>query len=150
MIHYAEPVTGKDFFAREDIISELVKSAESIKQGYRQNIAIVGSGLIGKSSLLLHFLNSLNNDKQFLPVYIDLQCLSVKEFALKFINSAFYNALKKRTDIGQSTDMVEMLEIAHTIFPKSCDWSCLNNINFFSFNCKFYILWFFIMLFYFN
>ncbi len=121
MIHYTEPVVGKDFFAREDIISELVKSAQNIKQGYRQNIAIVGSSLIGKSSLLLHFLSSLNTDKQLLPVYIDLQCLNVKEFAFKFINSAFYNALKKYADIGQSTSIVELLESAHTIFPKSCE-----------------------------
>jgi len=121
MIHYTEPVVGKDFFAREDIISELVKSAQNIQQGYRQNIAIVGSSLIGKSSLLLHFLSSLNKDKQLLPIYIDLQCLNVKEFALKFINSAFYNALKKSTDIGQSTDIVELLESAYSIFPKSCD-----------------------------
>ena len=121
MIHYTEPAVGKDFFAREDIIGELIKSAQSIKDGYRQNIAIVGNSLIGKSSLLLHFLSGLKDDKELLPVYIDLQCLSVKEFALKFINSAFYNALKKRADIGQSTDIVQLLETARTIFPKSCD-----------------------------
>ena len=121
MIHYTEPAVGKDFFAREDIIGELIKSAQSIKQGYRQNIAIVGNSLIGKSSLLLHFLSGLKDDKELLPVYIDLQCLSVKEFALKFINSAFYNALKKHTDIVQSTDIVQLLETAHTIFPKSYD-----------------------------
>jgi AAA+ ATPase superfamily predicted ATPase len=121
MIHYAEPVTGKYFFAREDIISELAKSAESIKQGYRQNIAIVGSSLIGKSSLLLHFLGSLSNDKYIIPVYIDMQCANIREFILKFIKSAFYNTVKKRINISPPADIDQLLENAQAIFPKSCD-----------------------------
>jgi hypothetical protein len=121
MIHYAEPVTGKDFFAREDIISELAKSAESIKQGYRQNIAIVGNSLIGKSSLLLHFLGSLSDDKNVIPVYIDMQCANVKEFISAFIKSAFYNALKKQVDVKLPADTDSLLENAKAIFPKSYD-----------------------------
>jgi AAA+ ATPase superfamily predicted ATPase len=121
MINYAEPVIGKDFFARDDIVSELLKSAEGIKQGYRQNIAIIGSSLIGKSSLLLRFLGDLNRDKQIFPIYIDMQNLGVKEFAEKIINIALYNLLKKDSGMEPPLDTESLIKAAKDLFPKTCD-----------------------------
>jgi AAA+ ATPase superfamily predicted ATPase len=121
MIHYYEPVVGKDFFAREDIISDLVKSADAITKEYRQNIAIVGSGLIGKSSLLLHFLNILNNSEKILPVYIDLKGITFREFGLNFIRNIFYHAIKKHTAFEHSPDISCILKNAQRIYPKSCE-----------------------------
>jgi DNA-binding Lrp family transcriptional regulator len=123
MRHYTEPVTGKDFFAREDIFADLVKSAHSIKQGYRQNIALIGSGLIGKSSILLHFLNSLSNDQEIMPVYLDISQASFKEFALSFINSLFYHAMKRHIKAEEMPDAETLIKNAQKIFPQSHDMS---------------------------
>ncbi len=121
MIKYSEPVTGKDFFAREDIFSDLIKSAASLKQGYRQNIALIGSGLIGKSSLLLNFLSRLSSDNDILPVYLDIKSASFKEFVANFINSAFYNAMKPYLNSGEGADIGVIFKNSQKFFPKSFD-----------------------------
>ncbi|MDD5504537.1 MAG: ATP-binding protein [Candidatus Omnitrophica bacterium] len=121
MKHYTEPVIGREFFAREDILSNLEKSAHNLKMGYRQNISIIGTSLIGKSSLLLNFLNRLSADRDILPVYVDLHSGGTKDFIANFIKSAFYNALKKRAVIIQSADIDGILAASRCAFPKSCD-----------------------------
>jgi len=119
MTHYAQPVLGNDFFAREDIILNLANSSENIKQGYRQNIAIIGSSLIGKSSLLLNFLTSLRNDKEIVPVYIGLNNPNIREFAINLISGIFYNALRKHAEISKDIALRELLVKSENFFPKS-------------------------------
>ena len=43
---------------------------EALKMGYRQNVSLVGPRFIGKSFLLSHFLNSLRQDSEVVPLYI--------------------------------------------------------------------------------
>ncbi|MFA5369225.1 MAG: ATP-binding protein [Candidatus Omnitrophota bacterium] len=121
MKYYTEPVIGKDFFAREDLLSSLEKSASNLKQGYRQNISVIGSSLIGKSSLLLNFLNRLSSEKDILPIYVDLHSGGVKDFVVNFVNSAFYNALKKRIDADRLMDTAKIMALSRDVFPKSLD-----------------------------
>jgi hypothetical protein len=121
MIKYSDPVIGKDFFAREDIFSDLQKSAQSVKQGYRQNIALIGSGLIGKSSVLLNFLSSLTDDKDILPIYLDIKSASLKEFIVNFIDSSFYHAVKQYLASGEETDKTVIVKNSQKFFPKSTD-----------------------------
>ena len=80
MRFYAEPVVGNSFFARKDILESLLKSASDIREGYRHNIAIVGKGLIGKSSLLLHFLNHISSYDKLLPLYVNLKEANLERF----------------------------------------------------------------------
>ena len=47
-----EPAVGNTFFGREKILSILEKRVSALKGGYRQNIALTGPMLSGKSSIL--------------------------------------------------------------------------------------------------
>jgi AAA+ ATPase superfamily predicted ATPase len=104
MKFYSEPVIGESFFAREDILALLLKSAKDIRQGYRHNIAITGRGLIGKSSLLLHFLNVIKDYNDLIPLYLNLRDINFPEFCSNFINAVLYHSLKGRIELSKAGD----------------------------------------------
>jgi len=121
MIHYAEPVVGKEFFARGDILKSLNESANSIQDGYRHNIALIGSGLIGKSSLLLQFLSKINSYDKLLPVYLNLKNVSFEEFAHNFMTRLLYHSLKRRKHLKEPRELDSLLNAAVKVFPKTHD-----------------------------
>lgn len=121
MIHYVEPVVGKEFFAREDILRSLHESARDIQDGYRHNIALIGSGLIGKSSLLLQFLSKIDSSDKLLPLYLDLKNANLEEFAYNFMTRLLYHGLKKHRQLKEPHELDYLLKHAKKIFPKTCD-----------------------------
>lgn len=67
-----------NYFERKDILITLAESVNNLKEGYRQNVAILGKGLIGKTSMLLHFAKILEKDKALRPIYINVSELTKK------------------------------------------------------------------------
>ena len=57
-IMFSDPVVGNRFFGRTESLKVLAKRVDGLKDGFRQNIAVVGPKLIGKSSLVLHFFST--------------------------------------------------------------------------------------------
>ncbi len=88
-----DPVVGEKFFGRGDILALLEKRVCALKSGYRQNVAITGHRLTGKSSILNHFLFSFK-DSEILPIYLEVLDEPFKQFATKFIGTLLYNFLK--------------------------------------------------------
>ena len=56
---FSEPAIGEKFFGRDTILEILKKRALALKDGYRQNIALTGQSLAGKSSIILQFLHAI-------------------------------------------------------------------------------------------
>lgn len=90
---FIEPVFGKKFFGRENILATMNKRVSAIKGGYRQNLALAGPMLAGKSSILRHFLKGLN-DPGILPVYIELIEEGFQIFCIRFMSTILYQYLK--------------------------------------------------------
>lgn len=90
---FKDPVVGERFFGRSDILAVLDKRLDALRQGYRQNIAITGHRLTGKSSVLNQFLTSLRNS-DIIPVYIEVAREPFRHFAKKFIGTILYNYLR--------------------------------------------------------
>ena len=88
-----DPVVGENFFGRGDVLAILEKRISALKGGYRQNIALTGHRLTGKSSILNHFLHSFE-DTDILPIYLEVLPEPFKLFAVKFIGTFLYNYLK--------------------------------------------------------
>src|SRR3989338_8697432 len=88
-----DPVVGDRFFGRGGVLALLEKRVSALKSGYRQNVAITGHRLTGKSSVLNHFLFTFK-DSEILPIYIEALDESFKQFAVKFIGTLLYNFLK--------------------------------------------------------
>lgn len=78
---------------RKDALDVLEKRLTDFSQGYRQNIAILGDELLGKTTLLKHFLNTINDEK-LSPVYVDIAPFEFSLFLKRTINSLLYNYLR--------------------------------------------------------
>lgn len=101
---FSEPVVGEKFFGREEALELLNKRASALKEGYRQNVALTGQSLAGKSSIILHFLHSIR-EEGFIPIYVEVVKEPFRSFANKFIATMLYNALiKKGEHVGIGLD----------------------------------------------
>src|SRR3989338_1136627 len=91
---FSEPAVGEAFFGREEVLELLNKRVTALKDGYRQNVALTGQSLSGKSSILYHFLYTLK-EQALIPVYVEVVREGFESFANKFIATLIYNALTK-------------------------------------------------------
>ena len=88
----SEPAVGKVFFGRDDILHVLEKRANALLGGYRQNVALTGQMLSGKSSVLHQFLYTLKGGSLIL-VYIEVVEEPFPSFADKFIATLLHSYL---------------------------------------------------------
>lgn len=90
---FIEPVFGEKFFGREEVLATLNKRVIALKGGYRQNLAITGPMLSGKSSILKHFLANLN-DPDVIPIYVEMPTEDFQIFSKRFMAGILYYYLK--------------------------------------------------------
>jgi len=81
------------FFGREDILTLLKRRVVGLKDGYRQNIALLGNPYVGKSSVLQHFIANIDDDS-VITIYLDLENKDFDYFYSKFIGCLLYNFSK--------------------------------------------------------
>jgi len=108
----------EQFIGREEIIKIINKRIFDFKDGFRQNIAITGDKLIGKTWIVKYVLENLS-ERRIIPLYFDLNQPNVNTFVLRFIASLLSNFLKTK-DISLAQDNIEELIIQTRFFaPKT-------------------------------
>ena len=114
---FSEPVVGEKFYGRSEVLELLNKRVSALKEGYRQNVALTGQSLAGKSSIIMHFLNSIK-EEGFVPVYVEVTDEPFRQFSNKFLATLLYNTL---TAIGEEAgiEMSGLLERAREKLPKT-------------------------------
>ena len=80
------------FFDRKNYVQILEKRVNSLKEGYRQNIAIIGDENVGKTSIIAKFLANFY-DPRIITVYLEVRPESLEGFAKRFIGALLYNFL---------------------------------------------------------
>ncbi|MDD5561287.1 MAG: ATP-binding protein [Candidatus Omnitrophica bacterium] len=80
------------FFDRRNYIEILQKRVGSLKDGYRQNIAIIGEENVGKTSIVYKFLDNFY-DPRIITVFLEVRPGSFQDFAKRFIGALLYNFL---------------------------------------------------------
>ena len=80
------------FFDRKNYIQILEKRVSSLKDGYRQNIAIIGDENVGKTSIISKFLANFY-DLRIITVFLEVRPESLEGFARRFIGALLYNFL---------------------------------------------------------
>lgn len=78
------------FFGRKPVLDLLKKRLLGLKEGYRQNIAILGGHYLGKSTILNKFLADLD-DKDVVEVYLDLGYKDFRQFFMKYAGTILHN-----------------------------------------------------------
>jgi len=118
---FADPVVGKDFFNRGEWVQLLLKRAASLRHGYRQNVAVLGPQLIGKSSLLQHFMLQFD-DPETVVVYLELrQKESLHDFVDRYV-TVFLHAFLKRVGQEVRGSESEHLQAFRRVAPRTGEW----------------------------
>ncbi|MDP3730805.1 MAG: ATP-binding protein, partial [Candidatus Omnitrophota bacterium] len=122
---FSEPVVGEKFFGREEVLELLNKRTLALKDGYRQNIALTGQSLSGKTSILHHFLYSIR-EEDFITIYVEVVKEPFRSFSNRFIATLLYNALTKMGEVA-GFEFENLLDKAQELLPKT--YSAIRNIN---------------------
>src|SRR3989338_3946240 len=85
-------MTKDNFFDRKSYLDILDKRITDMKDSYRQNIAIIGDELVGKTSIIFNFLNNFY-DNRLIIIYLEIRPESLPSFARRFIGVLLYNFL---------------------------------------------------------
>ncbi len=112
-------VVNSSFLGREDALRSIGKRVESFEQGYRQNIAIIGYPLIGKTSLIQQYLD-LNSSQIIQPIYIDLKPQTIDSFVEQFIRTLLFRHLSQDQYAGPNEGVAILIERAKKILPSTC------------------------------
>lgn len=122
---FSEPVVGEQFFGRDEVLELLNKRVSALKEGYRQNVALTGQSLAGKTSILHHFLYSIK-EEDFITIYVEVVKEPFLSFSNRFIATLLYNALTK-TGIEAGFELEGLLDKAEEKLPKT--YAAIKQIN---------------------
>ncbi|MCQ9206615.1 MAG: ATP-binding protein [Omnitrophica bacterium] len=111
----SEPAVGSAFFGRKEVLDTLGKRVNALKAGYRQNVALTGQMLSGKSSILYQFLYTLK-DTSLIPVYVEVVEESFSSFADKFVATLLYSYLKSEAR-DTERDLPNLIKRAESLIP---------------------------------
>lgn len=106
-------------FGRKPILDILKRKVLNLKDGYRQNIAVLGHPHVGKSTMLQSFVSDID-EKDVIPVYLDLENKDFEYFFAKFIGSLLYQYSKVR-GLPLSDDIVRLMDAAGYLIPNTID-----------------------------
>ncbi len=84
-----------NFFGRRDILDLLGKRLQGLKEGYRQNVALVGARTVGKTALLTKWISE-HDDPGVILLYLDLESRDLSYFSRQLCKSLLYHYLKSQ------------------------------------------------------
>ncbi|MDP3732783.1 MAG: ATP-binding protein [Candidatus Omnitrophota bacterium] len=112
-------MTKDNFFDRKPYLDILDKRITALKDGYRQNIAIVGDELVGKTSIIYNFLNKFY-DNRIIIIYLEIRQESLPSFARRFIGVLLYNFLIN-SDITLQENLDFLISKSEKYIPKTVE-----------------------------
>ena len=107
------------FFDRQNYLQILIKRISSLKEGYRQNIAIIGEENVGKSSIVFKFLDKFS-DPHIITVFLEVRSESLEGFARRFIGALLYNFLVN-SGIPLKEDLDYLIVKSSLYIPKTTE-----------------------------
>jgi len=113
---FADPVQGNGFFDRQTNLDLMKKRVNGLTKGYRQNVALVGPELIGKSSLLLQLVHELGGDEKIFPIYFEVRDEDLHRFCKRFTAAILYYYFRQEGEITE-----DVFEKANEKFPRTTE-----------------------------
>ncbi|MBF0532458.1 MAG: AAA family ATPase [Candidatus Omnitrophica bacterium] len=103
------------FFGRRPVLELLKRRVLDLKEGYRQNMALIGNRHIGKSALIRQFLTNLD-DREVVAVYLDLENREFDYFLAKMATSLLYDYSRLK-NLPLQDDMRLLMEGVRSLLP---------------------------------
>ena len=110
-------MTADRFFDRKTYLDLLQKRTNGLLEGYRQNIAVVGDELVGKTTIVVQFLNRFF-DSRVVVLYMEVKHESLLSFVRRFTGVLLYNFLSG-SGITLKEDLDFLIEKAHKYIPRT-------------------------------
>lgn len=107
-----------NFYGRRSVLEILKKRVMGLKEGYRQNVALLGDRTIGKTALL-HGLMAEMEEQDVFFIYLDLEGRDFDYFAVQFTKSLLYNYLKKENVSPLQEDLKLLCVAAKDRLPRT-------------------------------
>lgn len=107
------------FFDRKFYLDILQKRVSGLKDNYRQNIAIIGDELVGKTSLIFKFMENFQ-DNRIIFVYVDTRFESISSFSKRFMGILLYNFLNN-SGIILKEDLGFLIHKSSSYIPKTVE-----------------------------
>jgi hypothetical protein len=107
------------FFDRQEYLEILQKRVLGLKEGYRQNLAIIGDELVGKTTLVYQFLNKFW-DNRIINIYLEVRPDSLSVFTKKFIGIMLYNFLIN-DNTPPKEDFNYLIERSRAFIPRTVE-----------------------------
>jgi len=108
-----------NFFGKSPILNLLRRRVLDLKEGYRQNVALLGNRFVGKSLLLRKFIGELD-DEGIIVIYLDLDNKDFNYFFSRFVGSLLYN-FSKAQKLPLFDDIQLLLENACPFIPQTVE-----------------------------
>ncbi|MFH0913178.1 MAG: ATP-binding protein [Candidatus Omnitrophota bacterium] len=112
-------MTKDIFFGRQDYLNILEKRISDLRDGYRQNIAIIGDELIGKTSIIFKFLDKFY-DNRIISIYLEIRPESLASFAKRFIAVLLYNFLNN-SGMHLEEDLEFLIKKSEKFIPRTIE-----------------------------
>lgn len=106
-------------FARDNYLEILQKRVDGLLEGYRQNIAIIGDELSGKTSIIFQFLNRYHNNR-VVPLYLEARTETLISFVRRFSGVLLYNFLIN-SEIVLKEDLEFLIQRSEKYIPKTTE-----------------------------
>ncbi len=107
------------FFNREIYPDILRKRISGLKEGYRQNIAIIGDEGVGKTSIVFKFLDKFR-DNLIINVYLEILPQTLPEFTRRYIAALLYNFLAD-SNSSLKEDLNFLINRSQRYIPKTVE-----------------------------
>jgi len=107
-----------NFYGRRGVLDVLKKRVLGLKEGYRQNVALLGNRYIGKTALLQRLMSQME-EQDVLFIYLDLENRDFDYFAVQFTKSLLYNYLKKENLPSLQEDLKLLCAEAKVRLPRT-------------------------------
>ncbi len=104
-----------NFFGRQRILDVLNKRVLGLKDGYRQNLALLGGRYVGKTALVQRFLMDFE-DRDVIVLYLDLESRDFNYFAQQFSKGILYYFLKNQ-NLSLQEDLKLLCESCRFLIP---------------------------------
>ncbi len=108
---------AQECFGRESVLELLKKRVLDLKDGYRQNVALLGHPYVGKTAVLHHFASYLKDEKVVI-VYVDLEHPDLTHFARK-LSFSLFSQYARHHGIPVSSDLNVLLESLKKSLPQT-------------------------------
>jgi hypothetical protein len=104
---------------RANIVELLKKRVLDLKEGYRQNVALIGNRYLGKTTLFAQFISNID-DENIVVIYLDLDNRNTNYFVTKFIGSLLYNYARFK-NLPLHEDVNLLIQITQPHIPQTIE-----------------------------